>query len=93
MLFLIELLRVGMVRDYRFSTIIVSGILFIFLYFYSKPLKFILMEKLDFSQMEDLHGGKLTREEVETFIGVASCASVWMGWLNIVGCAYWISTL
>jgi len=51
------------------------------------------MKKLELKRMEDIQGGKLTQEEIDTFLGVAGCvgAIIAASFLGALACANWIS--
>jgi hypothetical protein len=52
------------------------------------------MKKLDLVKMENVHGGKLTGEEIDAFLGAAGCVLTGAGGVAAIfggaSCARWI---
>jgi hypothetical protein len=50
------------------------------------------MKNLDFNEMESVQGGELTKEEVNDFLGAASCALsvISPNPFTIAGCINWL---
>lgn len=52
------------------------------------------MKQLNITQMEQVSGGKLTKQEIKDFLGAASCASILLGGAGAIwgalGCADWL---
>lgn len=53
------------------------------------------MKKLDYIRMASCEGGKLTQQEIDDFLGAASCTSLLItpSIFGVLGCLNWINTL
>ena len=61
--------------------------------FLNNSLNFIKMKKLQLEEMENVEGGKLTKQEIHDFAGAFECAISWSHPAALVGCAAWLFTL
>jgi hypothetical protein len=55
----------------------------------------LAMKKLDFIQMVSCKGGKLTQQEIDDFLGAASCTLILIkpSIFGVLGCWNWISNM